>query len=279
MKIFTVVLWAPVWLPMLLAAQERIPLWDAADQTDDRYGYVTVYKPEKPNGAALVICPGGGYGGLVMRGEGTGIAQWLNSSGITGIVLAYHLPEGHPEVPLRDVQRALRLSRARAEAWGIQPDRIGIIGFSAGGHLAATASTRFDSGDPLAQDPVERLSCRPDFAVLIYPVISMGPLGHSGSRTHLLGEMPDDALIRAYSMEYQVTPTTPPTFLAHARDDRTVPCEHSLLYAEALKRNGVATKYLELPSGGHGLNGYKGPMWEAWQTQSLEWLRAQTRIP
>jgi dienelactone hydrolase len=158
------------------------------------------------------------------------------------------------------------------KAWGIDPAKVGIIGFSAGGHLASTTATHFDDGNPKAEDPVERQSSRPDFMVLVYPVISMGPKGHGGSRTNLLGKQPDDKLVKLFSNELQVTDKTPPTFLAHAMDDKVVVPDHSKMVHDALQAQKVPSKYLELASGGHGLNGYKGPMWDAWQTQSLEWL-------
>ena len=164
---------------------DRAPAGEGA--SEDANAFITVHRPAEPNGAAVVICPGGGYGGLVTGAEGHGIAQWLNRHGITGVVLEYRLPHGRPFVPLLDAQRAIRTVRAKAGAWGIDPRRIGIIGFSAGGHLAATAATHFDAGDPAAADPVERASSRPDFAVLVYPVISMGDKGHGGSRRNLLG--------------------------------------------------------------------------------------------
>ena len=161
-------------------APERVVLWPAdkapvGDGTfDTAKPVMTVYRPAKPNGASMVICPGGGYGGLVTGGEGSGIAKWLNQHGITGIVLEYRLPRGRQSVPLLDAHRAIRIVRSNAESWGCDPKRVGIIGFSAGGHLASTAATHFDPGIRDAEDPIERVSCRPDFAVLVYPVISMG---------------------------------------------------------------------------------------------------------
>ena len=242
---------------------------------------ITVHRPapEKANGAAVVICPGGGYGGLVIGPEGHGIAQWLNQHGIAGIVLEYRLPQGRPFVPLLDAQRAIRTVRSNAKPWNIDPGRIGIIGFSAGGHLASTAGTHFDGGDPQAADPIDRVSCRPDFAILIYPVITMGEKTHGGSRANLLGRDPKPEMVDLFSNEKQVTDKTPPMFLAHAKDDTVVTPDNSRMMYEALKAHKVAAEYLELPSGGHGLNGYKGPMWDAWQTKSLEWLAAQKMIP
>jgi len=265
-------------------AEEQVSLWanhapvgGGEFQAED--ATITVHRPAKPNGAAMVICPGGGYGGLVTGPEGHGIAAWLNAHGITGVVLQYRLPHGRAFVPLLDAQRAIRTTRAHAAEWGIDPKRIGIIGFSAGGHLASTAGTHFDAGDARSTDPVERVSCRPDFLILVYPVISMGEKGHAGSRKNLLGADPKPETVALFSNELQVTAQTPPAFLAHAADDKVVPSENSLMFSEAEKAHGVEAKYLELASGGHGLNGYKGPMWDAWQAQSLEWLGAQKIIP
>ena len=234
--------------------------------------FITHHKPAKPNGAAVVICPGGGYGGLVTGAEGHGIATWLNRHGITGVVLEYRLPAGRTPVPLLDAQRAIRTVRARAKEWMIDPTRIGIMGFSAGGHLASTAATHFDDGDPKATDVIARVNCRPDFAILIYPVITMGDKTHHGSRRNLLGPDPSAKMIDLYSNEKQVTDKTPPTFLAHAKDDKVVVPENSQMFYAALQAHKVPGQYLELASGGHGLNGYKGPMWDAWQDKSLAWL-------
>jgi acetyl esterase/lipase len=255
----------------------RAPLGDGKFEQAD--AQITVHKPEKPNGTAVVICPGGGYGGLVTGAEGHGIATWLNRHGITGVVLEYRLPAGRPYVPLLDAQRALRTVRSNAKAWGIDPAKVGIMGFSAGGHLASTAATHFDDGDPNTTDAVDRVSCRPDFAILIYPVITMGNKTHQGSRNSLLGKNPDAKLVELFSNEKQVTAKTPPTFLAHAKDDGVVVPDNSKAFYEALQARKVPAKYLELPSGGHGLNGYKGPMWDAWQEQSLAWLAEQKFIP
>ncbi len=247
-------------------APEKLPLYpgDAPvgdGTTDPAKPTITVYRPpaDKANGAALVICPGGGYGGLAIKPEGHGIAEWLNKHGITGIVLEYRLPKGRSFVPLLDAQRAIRTTRANAKQWNLNPDHIGIIGFSAGGHLASTAETHFDAGDPNAKDPIDRVSSRPDFAILIYPVIVYG--GHKGTFNNLLGKDPKPELKKLFSNDLQVTDKTPPTFLAHALDDK------------------VVAEYLELPSGGHGLNGYKGPSWDAWQAGSLKFLAKEHFIP
>ena len=228
--------------------------------------------PEKATGTAMVICPGGGYGGRVVEGEGHGIARWLNAHGIAGVVLEYRLPAGNYHRPMLDVQRAIRVVRSHAAEWKIDPRRIGIVGFSAGGHLASTAGTHFDAGNDKSADPVERQSCRPDFMVLVYPVITMGEKSHGGSRKNLLGATPSAELIDLFSNEKQVTAKTPPAFLTHARTDAVVPVAHSQMFHEALKAKGIAAELQEFPKGNHGYNGYKGEEWDAWQKRSLEWL-------
>lgn len=273
-------------LPVRGAEPEKLSLWAGQaplgnGQSEAADASITVHRPAPgaANAAALVICPGGGYGGLVVGAEGHGIAEWLVGHGIAGAVLEYRLPKGRPFVPLLDAQRAIRMVRSRADEWGIDPGRIGIIGFSAGGHLASTAGTHFDSGDPQAADPIQRVSCRPDFAILVYPVVTMGEMTHGGSKLRLLGPDPKPEMVDLFSNEKQVTVQTPPMFLAHAKDDTVVPPDHSRMLHEALKAHRVATEYLELPSGGHGLNRYQGPMWDAWQARSLEWLAGQKTIP
>jgi len=181
---------------------------------------LTIYLPpqEKATGAAIVICPGGGYGALAMDHEGHQIGQWLNSFGVAGFIVKYRHRNsgagyGHP-APLQDAQRAIRTVRSRAKEWGVDPNRIGIIGFSAGGHLASSAATHFNESFYEAKDAIDRVSCRPDFAVLVYPVISFTePFTHVGSRKNLLGPEPDPAPVEKMSNEKQVTPQTPPTFL------------------------------------------------------------------
>ena len=250
---------------------------DWADSTDEN-AYVTVHQPDpssgdKPkNGLAVIICPGGGYGGLVVGPEGHSIADWLNLHGITGVVLEYRLPKQRHAVPLLDAQRAVRFVRARSKQLGIDPNSIGVMGFSAGGHLASTIATHFDSGNMTADDPIEQKSSRPDFAVLVYPVITMYQSTHRGSKRNLLGDNPTPALVERYSNEKQVARNTPPMFLAHAVDDHPVPIENSRLLYDALRHQGVAARLLELESGGHGLNGYRGPMWDKWQQESVTWM-------
>ncbi len=258
-------------------APEKITLWsghapvgDGSFQEADTT--LTIHRPATPNGTAIIICPGGGYGGLVTGSEGHGIATWLNQHGVTGVVLEYRLPKGKCQVPLLDAQRAIRVVRSKAKEWKLDSNHIGIMGFSAGGHLASTAGTHFDAGNADAADPIDKISCRPDFMILIYPVITLGEKGHAGTRANLLGKDPSAEQVKLFCNELQVTPKTPPAFLAHAKDDTVVPPENSRMFRDALADNKVPVEYLELPQGGHGLNGYKGPSWDAWQAQSLKWL-------
>jgi acetyl esterase/lipase len=264
----------------------RAALWPGKAPTGDG-GFeecgleLQVFLPaaEKANGAAIVVCPGGGYIRHVTDREGYPIARWLNEHGIAAVILEYRLPELRHRVPLLDAQRALRLTRASAAAWKINPRRVGILGFSAGGHVASTAATHFDRGGAESPDAVERESCRPDFAWLVYPVVSMGAYAHSGSKAKLLGPDPSPEIVRLYSNETQVTADTPPAFLAHAVDDKGVPIENSRQFAAAMRAAHVPVELLELPSGGHGLNGCKGPLWEQWKAAALKWLAAQKLMP
>lgn len=263
---------------------EKISLWDRhAPLGDGSFqeadAALTVFRPHRPNGTAVVICPGGGYANLMMEPEGNGIALWLNQHGITGLVLEYRLPRGKPFVPLLDAQRAIRLARDRAKEWGVDPAKIGIMGFSAGGHVASTAGTHFDwdyEKKTASEDPV---SSRPDFMILIYPVVTLGEKGHMGTRAALLGPAPTPEMIKLFSNEEQITDQTPPAYLAHAKDDVVVVAENSRIFCEALKARGIRAVYLELPGGGHGLNGYKGASWEAWKKGSLLWLAELGFIP
>ena len=266
------------------AEPEQIALWNGpAPMGDGTFAatnaFITVHRPEKPNRTVVVICPGGGYKFRSMNPEGHNVARWLNEHGITGVVLEYRLPDGKSFVPLLDAQRTLRTVRSKAAEWGCDPKKVGIAGFSAGGHLASTAATHFDGGDAQSTDPVNRLSCRPDFAILVYPVITMGEKTHAGSKSNLLGKTPTPEAIELFSNEKQVTTQTPPTFLTHAQDDRLVPPDNSQLFFDALQAHNISSEYLKLPSGGHGLNKHSGPMWEEWQTKALRWLAAQKIIP
>jgi acetyl esterase/lipase len=214
-----------------------------------------------------------------MDREGYPIAEWLTANGITAVLLQYRLPEGRPQVPLLDAQRALRTVRARAAEWEIDPRRVGILGFSAGGHVASTAGTHFDAGRPGDPDLLERRSSRPDFTMLVYAVISMSEKPHALTKSKLLGANPSPDLVRLYSNELQVSDQTPPAFLTHAKDDAGVHPDHSRNFVAALKAHGVPVEYLELPSGNHGLNGCKGPLWEQWKAESLVWLAKRGFIP
>ena len=262
-----------------LAAPPKLPLWpDRAPDGAGGWGSpensgLTVHPAPKPNGMAVIICPGGAYSGLVTGPEGHGIARWLNQHGILGVVLEYRLPAGRSKVPLLDAQQAIRTVRRNARKWQIDPKRVGIIGFSAGGHLAATASTQFDLGKADAAETIAGQSSRPDFTILVYPVISLGDLTHVGVRDNLLGKKPTPEEIRRFSCELQVTAQTPPAFLAHAVDDRGVLIDNSRLYHQALQAQGVASKLVELPDGGHGLHGYQGASWDTWQREAIEWLK------
>ena len=269
-------------LPLHAAEPLRLSIWPGPAPLGDGKSEsvevpITVHlaDPATANGAAVVICPGGGYGGQVIEGEGHGIARWLNKHGLAGVVLQYRLPRGNYHRPMLDAQRAIRVVRAHAAEWKLDPRRIGIIGFSAGGHLASTAGTHFDDGDAKSADPVARQSCRPDFMVLVYPVITMGAQTHGGSRQNLLGPAPAPELIELLSNEKQVTDRTPPTFLTHARTDAVVPVAHSRMFYEACQAHRVPAELLEFPEGNHGYNGYQGKEWDAWQVRCLEWLKEQ----
>jgi len=258
---------------------EQAPNGDGTFETTNTSLGVYLPRPERATGAAIVICPGGGYIRHVLDREGPRMARWLADNGIAGIVLDYRLPEGRSFVPLLDAQRAIRTVRFKAKQWNLDPQRVGIMGFSAGGHVASTALTHFDAGNPKAADPIDRLSCRPDFGVLIYPVVTMGAKTHSMSKEKLLGLHPKPELVELFSNEKQVTAQTPPVFLTHATDDKGVPPENSRQFVAAMRVHHVPVEYLELPSGGHGFNGCQGPMWEAWKAKSLEWLAARGISP
>jgi acetyl esterase/lipase len=244
-------------------SQNTVKLWEhnpptsngitEAENTDRNYWItnvsspaLTVYLPEKSNatGKAVVICPGGGYAGLASHHEGTLFAQWLNSQGIAAIILKYRMPNQHKEVPLDDAQQAIRYVRIHAEEWQIRPDKIGIAGFSAGGHLASTASTHFTA---------EVISSRPDFSILFYPVISMETdITHAGSRSNLIGNSPSLADVHIFSNEQQVNSNTPPAILLLSDDDLVVLPENSIRYYQSLKNNDIKASLYIFPAGGHG---------------------------
>lgn len=226
-------------------------------------------------GAAVIVCPGGGYGGLSMDKEGDQIAKWLNSLGVSAFVLKYRLgPKYHHPVELGDAQRAIRTVRSKASEYRLLPDRIGIMGFSAGGHLASTAGTHFDAGDPGASDPIDRLSSRPDFLVLCYPVISFGEFAHQGSRRNLIGENPDPTLVQSLSNETQVTAHTPPTFLFHTTTDASVPVENSVMFYSALRKAGVPAELHIYERGPHGVGlAQTDEALSSWPARLADWLR------
>jgi len=262
------------------AVGETIVLWPdgapgAFGTAEEDIPTITPFVPEQPAGGAIVVCPGGGYGGLAPH-EAAPVAEWLNSVGVTAFVLRYRVrpPYGYPN-QLHDAARAIRTVRARAAEWGVDPQHIGILGFSAGGHLASNAGTDFDAGDPKSPDPIERVSSRPDAMVLIYPVITFsGPYAHIGSRDNLLGPEPPTELIDLLSTEKRVTPETPPTFLVHTAGDTGVPCENSILFALALRAAGVPVELHIFERGEHGFGlGGDDPVLSAWPQLCGAWLR------
>jgi len=284
-----------------LAGQNQIiPLWEGDPPNYRETGEVTIFDtadivrvrnvqkpdiavflPSRKNatGEAVVICPGGGYGILAYDWEGSDIARWLNSEGIAAFVLKYRLPGSKSNIvphksPLMDAQRAMRMVRSNAEQWNIDPAKIGVMGFSAGGHLASTLSTHFDGGDPSSSDPVEQESCRPDFSVLVYPVISFTEdFQHSGSRINLLGKDADEALVKYYSNELQVSEDTPPAILIHSDDDTVVPVENSIAYYKSLRTNKISSELHIYPYGGHGYSLAIGQgHLSTWPDRVIEWI-------
>jgi acetyl esterase/lipase len=230
-----------------------------------------VLRAEQARGA-VVVCPGGGYAGRADH-EGGPVAEWLNGLGLSAFVCNYRVtPYKHP-YPSLDASRAVRWVHYHAEGWGITPERIGILGFSAGGHLASTVGTHYDAGNPQAEDPIDRVSSRPDAMILCYPVITFGEYRHHGSMVNLIGENPRDALRESLSNEKQVTPDTPPTFLWHTADDEGVPVANSLLMAEALAHARVPFELQVFQSGPHGLGLAPGdPHVAHWTELCGEWL-------
>ena len=229
---------------------------------------------EKATGAAIVVCPGGGYQHLADH-EGRPVAEWLNSIGVTAFVLKYRLgPTYHHPAQLQDAARAIRTVRTRAKEWGVDPQRVGILGFSAGGHLAATAGTHFAAGKPDASDPIERVSSRPDLMVLVYPVITMRDSTHSGSKLNLLGKDPPPELVALLSNEEQVTKETPPTFLVHTMTDAAVPVENSMMFSAALRKAGVPFEFHLYERGKHGFGlAPNDPVLSSWPARCADWLR------
>lgn len=279
-----------------LAAQDKVlKVWpesdavkNADDEPDKETGWIDgkkiseaelfIYLPEKEKnkGAAVVICPGGGYGGLAINHEGHDMAKWLSERGVAGIVLKYRLPYGKHEIPANDARQAIRIVRSKAQEWGIDPARIGIAGSSAGGHLASTAGTVFDTGNPESSNPVEKMSSRPDFMLLLYPVITFSEeYGHMGSRKNLIGEGHNRELIKRYSNELNVTPETPPTFLILPDDDTGVLPRNSVEFYLALKENKVPAEMHIFAEGGHGFGmREKNLPVDKWPELFYDWLKA-----
>lgn len=305
-------LWLPLALPVQAQhpstetaqeAQSRLWLWPhpGADRTapggrifersddparPDRYidpvadPYLVVYRPSRPNGRALLVIPGGGYRRVVLDKEGSALVPaFAERGGYTLFVLRYRLPDGRPQdadLPLADAQRAMRLLRAHGRQWGIDPGRIGAMGFSAGGHLAASLATSPERATYAPVDAADRLPARPDFVLLLYPVITMDPpLAHPGSRQRLLGARPTAAQVARHSPQRHVDAHTPPTFLLHAQDDAAVAVENSLLFHAALRRAGVPAQMHVFAHGGHGfgMRDAHGPL-AAWPRLALEWMAA-----
>ena len=280
--------------PLTLVAQPHKPqtilLWPdgapgAQGNADEDKPSLTIY-PAPATGVwkvptAVVVFPGGGYVNLAMDHEGLQIAQWLNGHGMTAFVLKYRLgPKYHHPIELGDAQRAIRYARLHAADYGFDPKRLGIWGFSAGGHLASTAGTHFDAGKPGDPDPIEQQSSRPDFLILSYPVITFTePYAHAGSRTALLGKDPDQALVDLLSNEKQVTKDTPPTFLFHTADDAVVPVENSLMFYAALRKAGVPAEMHIYLHGPHGVGlAQWDPILSSWPARLADWLRIQGLI-
>ena len=262
-----------------------IPLWSGAapgalGTQDSDIPAVTVFLPRTmaANTPAVIVCPGGGYVNLASNHEGRQVASYLNSLGIAAFVLRSRLgPRYHHPIELGDAQRAIRTVRAHASEWRIDPARIGIMGFSAGGHLAMSASTLFDTGNPNAPDPIDRAGSRPDFTVLGYPVISMTePWTHQGSKNNLLGANPDPELTRKLSGELAVTKQTPPTFLFHTNADTVVPSENSVYYYLALRKAGIPAEMHIFEKGPHGVGlANDDPALSEWSKLLANWLRGR----
>ena len=258
------------------------PLWSggapgAQGSEEKDIPTLTPWIAKNPNGKAIIVCPGGGYGALAVDHEGKQIAQWLNSQGISAFVLRYRLgPKYRHPAMIHDAQRALRTVRFRAAEYQVNPAKIGIMGFSAGGHLSATAATHFDAGNAASADPIDRVGSRPDFAVLAYPVITFTdePYVHKGSRRNLLGDNPDAKLVDNLSNERAVTRDTPPCFLFHTDADSAVPPENSVLFYLALRKHGVPAELHIYEKGPHGV----GLAWSdialsSWPARLADWLR------
>lgn len=291
-SIFGLICVCSLFCPILFAeSNERVPvlLWpagapDALGMADTDRPSMTVYLPsaEKASAAAMVVFPGGGYGGLAKH-EGEDYARWLVDQGVAAFVVKYRLGKNgyrHPAM-LNDAARAVRLVRARAAEWSIDPTRVGVMGSSAGGHLASTVLTHFDAGRPEDTDLVERESSRPDLGILCYPVITMGKGTHIGSRNNLLGPNPSPEWVELLSGEKQVTTHTAPCFIWHTWEDKGVPMENSMAFAEALRAKGVRFELHIYEKGGHGIglgNRGSGKSGHRWAADCSAWLKEQNFI-
>jgi acetyl esterase/lipase len=272
-------------MPSSFKEQEPVLLWPngapgaLGDTPEDRPVLRPFVRSDGDPTACIIVCPGGGYA-MRARHEADPIAQWINSLGLASFVLEYRVkPYQHPQ-PLNDAQRAIRIVRNRADQWRVDPKRIGILGFSAGGHLACSAATIFDSGQPDARDPIDRQSCRPDLLVACYAVISFIRFMHKGSEQNLLGPNPDAKLVRDLSLETRVTAQTPPTFLWHTANDDVVPVENSLGFAEALAENKIPFSLHVFPQGAHGLGlAQDNPQAKKWPDLCADFLVSQKFIP
>lgn len=259
---------------------EKIPGPVSSDSNNVPTLTIQLADKQTANGCAVVVCPGGGYSGRATGHEGKDIADWLNKRGVHAFILKYRTvgeskikPPLEPG-PMLDVQRALRFVRANSKKYDIDPHRIGVWGFSAGGHLASTAATHFDEGKSDADDPIDKVSCRPDFAILAYPVITMGSKTHGGSKNNLLGSHPDPKLVEFYSNEKQVTAKTPPIFLFHTVEDSAVPIENSRLFKAACEKVGVPVELVEYEKGPHGVGlAPKDPILSKWPEKLEEWMK------
>ena len=264
-------------------AKERswVDVFERVENVSEAEIYVYLPDKEKSTGAAVIICPGGGYGFEAIEHEGYMIAEFLKKNGIAGIVLKYRLPYGNHKIPLMDTQQAIRLVRSKAAEWNINPAKIGIAGSSAGGHLASTAGTHFDAGNLQASDPIARLSCRPDFMLLLYPVVTFNEeWGHMGSRINLIGEGHNWKLIENYSNERQVTASTPPAFFILADDDTGVPSRNSIEMYMAMKKYGIPAEMHIFSKGGHGFGMKKtGLPISEWPGLFINWLKSMEIIP
>lgn len=270
-------------LPQAQTSGSRLLLWPngapgALGTAPEDQPSLTVFLPAAPNPTrtGVVVAPGGGYSHLAMDHEGMAIARWLNDNGVAAFVLSYRLgPKYHHPIELGDAQRAIRTVRANAAAYGVALDHVGMWGFSAGGHLTATAGTHFDPGSPASADPIEREPSRPDFLILAYPVITLEePYLHRGSRTFLLGDHPDPQLVSSLSNDTQVTPQTPPTFLFATTDDPVVPVMNSVLFYQALVKAGVPAEMHIFQHGAHGVGlALANQSLSEWSALLLKWMR------